>query len=121
MDEHVFQIPASISRITTMLNYWRLQFDTQETISGDQMKVISEWMNKVGWLSFAIRQIDAQDIVDLPSIKSIEDGRKSKAQIQRNVLYRIWERDNEGMNDFEIYYNIKMDRNINYLKEKYLI
>jgi hypothetical protein len=52
-------------------------------------------------------QIDAVD-VDLPG--------KTKSQRVRNVLYRIWELQPEGHKTFDSYYNDKMQKHIEDLK-----
>ena len=119
-ESRIFQVPGEIVKIETLSRCLRLRIDTQENVSADALKRLIELRNQVGWFTFSIRQIEATDIVDLPPIKKKDDGIKSKAQIMRGVLFRIWEKDNEGMEDFELYYDVKMDKFINHLKEKYL-
>lgn len=37
---------------------------------------------------------------------------------QRNILYRCWEKDNRGHEDFESYYQSRMDKIAEYLKKE---
>jgi hypothetical protein len=118
MESKIFQVPATIEKIETMTHGLRLRIDTQENLNPESMSVLLSNYNKLGWFTFNVHQIEADDIVNLPPLKKSEG--KSKAQIMRGVLYRVWERDNEGMEDFELYYDVKMDKFINHLKDKYL-
>jgi hypothetical protein len=118
MDKQIFQIPAIMTKVNSMAHWWRIQFDTQENIPSEKMAVVLDWMNKLGWLTFSIRLIDAQDILDLPEIKT--DDTKTPGQRLRAVLYRGWERNKEGHDTFTTYYESKMEKLINYYKEKLL-
>jgi hypothetical protein len=115
MDEKVFQVPAGVSQIKTMSNMIRISFDTQENISAESLKRIFEWRNKIGWLLFAVRQIETDDL-DLPAIKS--DSKKSPSERMRAVLFRIWEQDNGGHEVFENFYVWYMEKMIDKLKSR---
>ena len=117
-DAKIFQIPASISQIKTLANCWRFQFDTQETITGEDMATVSDWkrQNGVGWLSFAMRQIEIEDIAELPEIKT--DDTKTPGQRLRAVLFLNWKQNPEKCETFEAYYLIKMEKLINHYKER---
>lgn len=112
----IFQVPAVITKISTMSNSLRLHVDTQETLSPESMTRLLNLYNQLGYFTMSVHQIQAQDIIDLKPIES--DSRKSPGQRLRSVLYRNWEKNNEGHKDFPMYYEIKMERIINYLKEK---
>ena len=55
--------------------------------------------------------------INIPDIKLNEFETKTKSQIQRNVLWRLWEAGGKK-GDFEAYYNASMDKIIDQLKEK---
>ena len=116
MPDSIFQVPATLVKPIGMSHYWRLWFDTQENVAPEKMATVLAWWNKLGWLTFAIRQIEAQDLLDLPEIKT--DDRKPPSQRMRAVLYRLWEKDNQGYDEFTIYYEMRMERIINKLKEQ---
>jgi hypothetical protein len=47
-----------------------------------------------------------------------EDQGKTPAQRVRNALYRLWQQEPEGYEDFQFYYNFKIEGFINYIKNK---
>ena len=112
----VFQVPSTLYKVTSMSHWWRLIFDTQENVTPQTMSTVLGWMNQLGHLTFAIRQIEAQDLLDLPEIKT--DDRKPPSQRMRAVLYRSWEKDNRGHKEFTVYYEVRMEQIINKLKEQ---
>lgn len=110
------QIQAYLTGMKTLAHSWRIAFDTMENIPAERIAYFMERVNKLGWLTFSVHQIEAQDLVDLPEIKT--DSRKTPSQRLRAVLFRNWEQNNEGMDTFETYYSAKMEKLINHFKEK---
>ena len=104
----IFQVPGYISKMTTMSRgSVRLQIDTQEELRPDDISALMGNVSKIGWFTFNVHQIEAQDIVNLPPVQNIE-GQKSSSQRLRGVLYRVWEKNNEGYKDFNMFYEWKM-------------
>ena len=95
----------------------RIQFDTQENISGDAMKRLFDMLEQLGWMTINVRQIEAQEIVDLPPLRPM-DTKKTPAQRLRSVLYRIWENDNNQFDVFDNYYIYVMERLIEHYKKQ---
>lgn len=58
---------------------------------------------------------EAKDSVDGVEIE--EEG-KSPSKRMRNVLFRLWEQDSQGYEDFELFYKWKMNGFIEHLKTK---
>ena len=113
----IFQVPAEMIKAETKRNKSiRLSFDTQENVSAEALKRVFEWRDQVGWLSFAVRQVDVEDIKDLPEI--VTEETRTPSQRMRAVLFRMWEQKNEGYTDFNLYYAFKMEKLIDFLKEK---
>ena len=48
------------------------------------------------------------------------DHGKTPSQRLRGVLFRLWEQNNEGYKDFQLYYNYHMERFIDHLKSQIL-
>ena len=118
IESMIFQIPGYISKITTMSkNTLRLQVDTQENVSSEGMKRIFEWHDKLGWFLFAIRKIEAEDMLELPELKPVEE-KKTPSQRMRAVLFRLYEQDPEDFKEFDGYYRFKMEKIIDKLKER---
>lgn len=61
-------------------------------------------------------QIKAEDIPDAPAGE--EYGGKTPAQLQRAILYRIWEAQGKPMGTFEAWYRHRMSRNEQLLKDE---
>lgn len=116
MPNMIFQVGATISKIETMANGLKIRVDTQENLSPDAMKRLMELYNKVGWFTFNVHQIEADDIIDLPPLKKRED--KTPSQRLRYVFYRMWQQNDEGFKDSESHYNYMMERLIDFYKEK---
>ena len=116
MADTIFQVPATLVKASSMAHYWQLKFETQENVPSAHMAVVIDWLNKLGHLVFAIRQIEADDLLGLPEIKT--DDRLTPAQRLRNVLYRLWEQDPQGHATSETHYLMMMEKLINHYKEK---
>jgi hypothetical protein len=65
---------------------------------------------------FTKEQIDV--INDLKT--GYDDSTKTPSQRMRNCLYKLWEQNNEGYKDFNLYYQYHMEIFINHLKGKIL-
>lgn len=112
----IFQVPATVEKITTMSSAIRIVFDTQDNLSADALNRIFQWRNKLGWLLFLIRQAEAEDVIDLPVIKT--EDKRTPSMRMRAVLFRLWEQDAKGYKDFNLYYDYHMNLMIEKLKEK---
>src|SRR4030042_1476012 len=117
-DNKIFQITAHCVKIATAGASLRIIFDTQENLSPDAKGVLFSYYDKLGWLCFAVRQIENDDLLQLPVLK-IEE-KYTPAQRMRNVMYRIWEQDDHGKNTFDEFYLWYMEKMIEKLKEKLL-
>ena len=119
MDNSIFQIPAYITKITTMSkNVIRLQIDSNENTSPEAMKRLFEMVDQLGWLLFAIRQIQPEDLLSIPAPEPEFKNEKSDSLRLRNVLFRLWEQNKEGYEDFNLYYKYRMNKIIEFLKSK---
>jgi len=119
MDKYVpFQIPSYISGIKKMSRSWRLTIDTQENISGDQLKHLNDLSDKLGWMSFNVHMIEAENIIDLPQLRKLENEDKSPSVRLRAVFFRLWEQDNHGFKTADEHYKFMMEKIIVFYKEK---
>jgi hypothetical protein len=90
----IFQIPATISKTTTMANRaLRLQVDTQENISSEAMSRLMDNYEKLGWFTFSVQEIKPEELLNLPEIK-VEKNEKTPGQILRNRLFVYWKEKN---------------------------
>ncbi|NHZ85788.1 MAG: hypothetical protein GWP19_07895 [Planctomycetia bacterium] len=119
MDKEIFQVPAEINKLTTMINgSIRLQIDTQENITADHLRVLLDSMNKVGWFNFAIREIEAADMIDLPKISVSKTDSKTSSQRLRNTIYVLHIQKGGSKDNFEVFYNSYMEKMIDFVKSK---
>ena len=69
MNSEILQIPGMITGDRSLLHGARkINFETQENVNVETLKTLLDMENKVGWLSFAIRKIRSEDIIDLPPL-----------------------------------------------------
>ena len=116
-DKKLFQVPAVITKISTMSKCLRLHVDSQDNISGESMKVLFDLLLQLGWFTMSVHQIEAEDIVGLPGLKALD--KRSPGQRLRAVFFRIWEQQYKGdYEKFDDYYEYMMERLIESYKEK---
>lgn len=110
----IFQVPAAITKISTMSHSLRLMVDTQENLSDEHKARLFELHNKLGWFTFSVHQIEAENLVDLPQLKT--DATKTPSQRMRAVLFLLWSKDPQGHEIFDHYYEWYMEKIIETLK-----
>ena len=50
--------------------------------------------------------------------RTVKSNRKSPSERLRGVYYRLWEKDPEGFEEFDTYYDNKMEKWIKFLQGK---
>ena len=116
----IFQISGYITKIVTMSkNTIRLQIDSQENVSGEAMKRVFDIIDQLGNFLFVVhREIQAEDLLNIPAPEPEIKGEKSDSQRMRNVLYLLWKQNDEGYKDHNLHYHYHMEKLIEYLKSK---
>jgi hypothetical protein len=120
----IFQVPATITKLTSMSHgSWRLQIDTQENITPDDISKLSELKDKLGWFTFVKRKDNAMikpdDLIDLPPlIEETLDIKKSLSERLRNVLFVRYTKSGGKKEDFEVWRIRYMERLIQSEKDK---
>jgi hypothetical protein len=96
-----------------------LRFITQE-MTPDQVSNIHQLLDGFGYLYFktehALTRAEQDELDALET--DLIDNAKTKSKRLRNVLYRLWEKDNEGHADFKDFYAVKMESIIEWIKGK---
>lgn len=107
------QVPAILTSLAlTKDGGMRAGFATQELTDEDKL-ILTKLHGQFGYLLFQPNQFN---IEDLPT-EQAEDKNKTPSKRLRASLFVLWKQ--EGKNgDFEIYYREKMEKLINYIKEK---
>jgi hypothetical protein len=126
----IFQIPAVLNKYESKANgSVKFIFTTTEKLPGQMLTTIMEFLDNCGWLNFAVRKIEAQDIVKLPEIDPVMfDEKKSPSERLRNTIFCYFCQkkgvDKNGKkppkfdSEFREYYLKAMDNIINAYKEK---
>ena len=113
----MFQVASNVSKITTMGDHaLRLQVDVSKELTAEENAMVFSLYNKMGFFIFKEAEILEEDLADVPAyVKEFKDD-KSPSQILRNVLYRVWEKKNEGKTS-NMFYADKMEEIINHFKK----
>lgn len=110
-------IPTYIENISTRKDKTvKIVLSTQELtpekagmLFGLQNQLATTYINPVGV---------SQDEIDAVDKVNPEFGGKTQSQRVRNVLYLLFEQNNEGFKDFDSFYTNKTDLYITHLKQK---
>lgn len=117
-------LEAQLTRFSTMADGGgRIQLDTRE-LTPEEFSQVGSVNKKSGVMVF---KPDVEKLSDeeLEAIKAHEGTtglgdkkKKSKSQVFRAVLYRLYEQDDEGFSDEKAHYDHHMDQIINHFKKK---
>jgi hypothetical protein len=111
MNSKIFQIPAEMTKAMTMRNdAVRLQFDSQENVSSEELRRVFDWRGKVGWLLFAVHLHQPEDLLSLPKIQAAEPDEKSPAQKLRAALYVLYKQQPDNFTSDEEHYRFYMEK-----------
>jgi hypothetical protein len=113
-------IPSMLESISTLKDGTiKLVFETQELRPSD-VGILFSYRKGIGYLAFKPESFDQDQVKMIEGLKVIEfEGEKSDSKRMRNTLYRLWEQDKRGYDDFNLYYKYRMDNLINMLKSEF--
>ena len=98
----------------------KLVFDTNE-ITPKQAGELQVCVGQYVYLAIKPEPFLKQQIEVIGELKTDYDSNsKTPGQRLRNTLYRLWQQEPEGYEDFQLYYNFKMEQMISYVKGKLL-
>lgn len=76
-------------------------------------------LQKAGFLAFKSDPFLSEEMLVLDGLKAdYDDTGKSPSTRLKAVLYRLWEKEPEGYEDFNLYYKFKMEKLIDHYKTK---
>ena len=119
-DKKLFQIPAEMSSYKSKANGTvQFTFVTQELITPENLYKMLVNLNKVGNLLFAVEELEFSDLGDLPKIdKSMYGDAKTPAQRLRAVLWLYFKQKGGKSENFQLFYDNMMEKQITTYKEK---
>lgn len=105
-----FQVPATISKITTMADKsLRLQVDTQELSHEDKAKVFG-MHEQFGYFFMQDIVIKEEDLIDIPEIQPEFKTEKTPSKRLRDRLFVYYDATHTDKAGFEDWYKKEMDR-----------
>lgn len=113
-------LPVYISKIETLKDRTgKITINTQEMnpqLAGELFGL----QNGMGYMAFKVEAFTNEEQQQLEELKTDYDfnPEKSPSKRLRNVLYRVWEQENGGYNDFNLFYISKMENMITHFKDK---
>ncbi len=115
--DKLFQISGYIHSAKSQRNgAWRFEIDSQELIDAEMIKRFVDLKDKLGWFTFASRELGFEDIKDLPKLDP-DDSEKKPSERLRAVLFVYYDQQG-GKGDFNGWYRKKMEKYIQEIKEK---
>ncbi len=114
-------LPSQIENITTRKDKtWKLTIGTQE-LSPEQAAEVVKLNQEFCYLALKKDELKTRDLEIISGIQSeFEFQNKPPSQRLRAVFYRLWQQDNNGYSDFELYYRFHMEKLIEHFKGKLL-
>jgi len=96
-----------------------LRFVTNEK-NPSEVAQIHQMLDGFGYLYFrAEEQLSKEEIEELDNLDTdLFDQPKTQSQRIRNVLYKLWDQDNKGFDDFKAFYKYHTERIIQWIKDK---
>jgi hypothetical protein len=113
-------IPALLETISTLKDGTiKLVFETQELKPSD-VGIIFSYRKGLGYLAFKPETFNEDQIKMIEGLK-VEDfeHEKSDSKRMRNVLFRLWQINKAGYDDFNLYYKYRMNDLIEMLKTEF--
>ena len=96
----------------------KLTFVTNE-VTPAQAANLQMCVQQFVYIAIKLEQFTKDEADILSRLKSdYDDHGKSKAQRMRNVFWRLWQQDNQGYMDFNMYYDFMMEKEITRLKSR---
>jgi hypothetical protein len=97
---------------------WKISLSTNELSPG----LISDLAQNIHSFMFVALKKDEFKTTEIETIDKLESGyedtNKTSSQRLRNVFYILFNQDNEGFNEFNNYYQSKLEKVIEFYKSK---
>src|SRR6478736_6650955 len=96
----------------------KINFETNELNSQELLGIV-ENLGAYGYLGFKKEPFNEKERQQIESMETnLEDSMKTPSQRLRAVLYRNYERDQQGFKSFATYYEHSMEKLIDHYKSK---
>jgi hypothetical protein len=113
-------IPANLESLSTLKDGTiKLVFETQE-LSAETVGNLFACRNKLGYMAFKPELFEDAEVDIVANLKTSDiDNAKTPSKRMRNTLYMLWKENKAGYDDFQLYYNYRMEHIITMLKNEF--
>jgi hypothetical protein len=113
-------VPALLEGISTLKDGTiKLTFETQELKPSD-VGILFSYRKGLGYLAFSPQTFQPDQVDLIEKLKVNDFDEKSDSKRMRNILFRLWEQDKHGYDDFNLYYKYRMANLCEMLKNEFL-
>jgi len=112
-------IPAILTTFRSLKDKtMKIEFETNE-LSPEQITGLAQNIQAFGYLAFKQDTFRTEQLMIIDELKAdYEDKSKTPSKRLRDVLFVAWKQAEEGYQDFEAYYQSKMNKFIEHIKSK---
>ncbi len=97
---------------------FKVTFETNE-LNPQEILGLAEMTGSYGYLAFKKEPFNEKERQQIESLETnLEDNMKTPSQRLRGVLYRVYERDQQGFKSFATFYEHSMEKLIDHYKAK---
>jgi hypothetical protein len=110
--------PAILDNIRSLKDKtFKVSFETSE-LTPEQFTAIGNNLHQYGYLAFKNEPFLTEELEAIEDLKTdFDDKGKSPSQRLRAVLFLLFKEQPEGYEDFQLYYNFKMEKVIKHYKK----
>lgn len=113
-------IPANLESLSTLKDGTiKLVFETQE-LRPDDVGLLFSYRKGLGYLAFKPETFNADQIELIDKLKVEDFENKAPSKRMRDILFRLWQQNNSGYTDFNLYYHSRMNNMCEMLKNEFI-
>lgn len=103
-------VPALLETISTLKDGTiKLTFETNELKPSD-VGILFSYRKGLGYLAFKPETFEPDQAKLIEGLKCDDfEGNKSPSKRLRDILFRLWQENNRGYDDFNLYYQYRMN------------
>jgi hypothetical protein len=112
-------IPAYLKTIKTLVdNTISLVFETNE-LSSSKVGELFSFRGKYGFLAYNPNEFNVEERAMVIALKTDYEGEKSPSKRMKSVLFALWKQDAHGYEDFNLFYQYRMNELCEMLKNEF--
>lgn len=113
-------VPALLDTISTLKDGTiKLVFETQE-LTPEKVGTLFSYRKGLGFLAYKPETFQPEQVELIEKLKVDEFENKSHSKRMRDILFRLWEQNKQGYEDFNLYYQYRMNHLCDLLKNEFI-